>query len=107
MPFRIDPNAAQMPDDNERLTRDQVAPLLKGSQFIYESLTDNVERWMLSAGGQFVRQSGFDGSRYHVVPPSEAYEALDGLAPEARMADLRDVLDRHGIEYQRSAAYAM
>ena len=108
MPFRIDPNAAKMPDDYERLTREQVAPLLKGSQFICESIQDNdMERWALSQGGQFVRQTGLEGTRFYVVPPAEAYDTLNGWVEERVMDDLRAALDKHGIEYQKGAAYAM
>lgn len=108
MPFRIDPHAERMPDDNSRKTRVEVMPILKGAQFIYENLQDNdMERWSLTLSGQFLRQTGIDGGRFYVVPPIEAHDFLSGFASEGVMDEVRAALSLHEIEYEKSAAPRM
>lgn len=108
MPFRIDPHAERMPEDNSCKRREEILPIQKGAQFIYENLQDSgMERWSLTRAGQFLRQTGIDGSRYYVVPPVEACDFLSGFVREDIMDDLRAALSLHGIEYEKSPAPRM
>jgi hypothetical protein len=100
MQFRIDPQAEKLPEDQERKTYSQVKPILKGAQPVYESIQDNdMERWLLTLGGQFLRQTGIDGGRYFVVPPAEAYDFIRGFASDEVLEAVSETLMHHGIEF--------
>lgn len=100
MRFRIDPQAEKMPEDQERMTYNQVKPLLKGAQPIYESILDNgMERLLLTLGGQFLRQTGIDGGRYSVVPSIEAYDFIRSFAPDEVLEAVGETLTQHGIDF--------
>jgi hypothetical protein len=107
MRFQIDPHADKLPDDQTRLSFDEVKSILKGAQPICESIQDNdMERWMLTRGGQFLRQTGVDGSRYYIVPSAEAHDFLSGVASEEVIEAVSETLTRHGIEFARGPALA-
>lgn len=99
MGFRVDLSAPTMPDDTQRLTRPQVEGILAGAHLIHEHFSDNdMERWLLTRAGQFIRQTGVDGGRYHVWPHEEAFDCLAGIATDDEMNKVRDVLSEAGIE---------
>jgi hypothetical protein len=100
MPFRIDPHAEKLPDDQTRRTYDEIKPILKGAQPVCENIQDDgMERWLLTRGGQFLRQTGLDGKLYYVVSPAEAYDFLSGIARDDVMEAVSQTLTRHGIDF--------
>lgn len=100
MTFRIDPRAERMPDDNARRTFDEVRPLLRGAQPVCEHIGESdMDRIMLTRGGQFLRQTGIDGKLYSVLPADEAYEIVSAYAQDAVIEQLSETLSQHGIEF--------
>ncbi len=90
MPFSVDPSAPRMEADYELRPRWEVANIMEGAQLICESVEDNdVERWLLTRGGQFVRNTGEDGDRFYVVPPVDAWLHLDGWCEDDVLADVK------------------
>ena len=90
MPFTVDAAAPRMSEDYELLSRVEVASILEGAQLICESVEDDdVERWLLTRGGQFVRNTGEDANRFYVVPPEEAWDYLNDWCDDDVLAEVR------------------
>jgi len=72
-------------------SREEVARILEGEQHICERIeNDDVERWSLTRGGQFVvRSTGEDGDRFYVVPPADAWGELDGRCDGDVLAEVQ------------------
>ena len=88
--FGADPDAPRLEGvDGQLLTYLQARPLVQDSRFLCETVQDNdIERWRLSLGGQFVRETGASGGRFYVVPPDEARDMLEGMGLEDWAMDL-------------------
>lgn len=109
MGLRVDLGAPKLPDDaSQRLTQGQISGILAGAHLIHEHISDNdMERWLLTKAGQFVRQTGVDGSRYYVWPHNEAFDFLDGLATDDEMEKVRSALSDAGIDLPHNPSLRM
>lgn len=90
--FEIDADANRAAEDPQRHAHSDLAHVLGDARFICESVEDNdLERWFLTMGGQFIRETGMGGGRYYVIPADEAEQMLTSLGVEDHaMAGLRE-----------------
>lgn len=90
----IDLNSAarypRLSEDNELLSILEVCEIIQGAKVLCESVEDNdIERWYLTRGLQFVRETGVSGGRFYVVPAHEAGRMLDGFIDDGILQNLR------------------
>ena len=88
--FSFDVSLRQIEPTTERMNRGDVIGVLHDARFICGTEEDNdVEKWYLTRGGQFIRETGDGGGRFYYKTPEEALEYLTGFAAEEALEDLR------------------
>lgn len=85
--YRISRSAPRVEADGTRpLDEREQRLLLPGARLVCESVQDNdLERWMLTEGGQFIRETARD---IYLVGPAEALEMLAGFCDDDVMEKL-------------------
>jgi len=85
--FEISRSAPRVQVEGVRpLEKNERGILLQGARLVCESIQDNdMERWMLTEGGQFIRQTGKD---VYVTDAAFALEFLPGFCDDEVMEQL-------------------
>lgn len=71
---------------------DVLSKLLSGTTLICESIEDNdSERWLLTEGGQFLRQTGVGFGKTYIADPAFAKEMLESMVEDKTFAALQAI----------------